>query len=235
MPASSSAIRAGSAFIEIFAEDSKLQRKLAGVQAKMRAWSATASAAGLKVMKGAGAVLGGFGTAVRMFTNIGSELVHASLRTGDTVESLSMLRYIAEQTGTGVEGLEKAIKLLDKQLTLAAEGSDEVATMFARVGLNAKALALGDDTEKLIALSAAFLRVGNATYRAGLAQQIFGRSGIDMLPLLLQGPAALRKMAEEAKEFGLIVSTKDATAAEDLRRKLGLLWATVKMGAFHVG
>lgn len=59
MPPSSGAIRAGRAFVELFADDSKLVRGLKSAQKKLEGYGKGVRSSGLKMMALGGAIVGG--------------------------------------------------------------------------------------------------------------------------------------------------------------------------------
>ena len=75
-----------------------------------RAFSVVRKAAiGLAIAGGA-AIVGFAIGAIKNFADLGDELDKMSLRTGISVETLGELKFAAEQTGSGLETIEKAVK-----------------------------------------------------------------------------------------------------------------------------
>src|SRR6185437_12408707 len=103
---SSQAIRAGAAFVEIFADDSKMMRTLAKSQIALRKWGKAASAAGTKLIAAGTAMLAPLLAATRAYASMGAEMARGAQKTGMAVESLSQLKYAANQSGVEFEKLE---------------------------------------------------------------------------------------------------------------------------------
>ena len=55
----------------------------------------------------------------------------------------------------------------------------------------------------------------DASTRAALAQDIFGRSGTELLPLFTQGEQGMAALREQAQQLGVVMSGDAATAAAD--------------------
>ena len=55
--------------------------------------------------------------------------------------------------------------------------------------------------------------MSNATEKAALAQEIFGRAGINLVPLLEQGAPALEGFRKEAERLGVVWSKEEADDA----------------------
>lgn len=232
---SSSAIRAGAAFVEIFADDSKLMRTLAKNQVALKKWGKAASAAGTKLIAAGTAMLAPLLAATRAYASMGAEMARGAAKTGMSVEALSALKVAAAQSGVGVEQLESAVARMNRSMVAAAEGSQQQADAFAHLGLNLGQLSRMKPEEQFRAIAQALSQIKNPNLKSGLAQQIFGRSGAELLPLLNQGAAGIDKMMNRAKELGLVMSTDAANGALELDQQMDDLWQVVKMGVFQIG
>ncbi|MCK4277529.1 MAG: hypothetical protein KAX78_13495 [Phycisphaerae bacterium] len=103
-------IRAGRAFVELFADDSRLVRGLRAAERKIKAFGAGIRNLGLKMAGLGTAVLGPMLGAARAFSSIGDQVAKMAKRTGLSVETLSELRFVASQTGTQFESLEMGFR-----------------------------------------------------------------------------------------------------------------------------
>jgi hypothetical protein len=248
-------IRAGRAFVELVAKDN-LGAGLGRALAKLKAFGAAVSrigdgirAAGRQItalgdavvgwgkrVAGAGlAVVAGLGAATKAFADMGSQLYEASIRTGVAVETLSALKFAAEQSGVEFDALELSIRKMQKTVADAAGGSGQAVTALARLGLTVKDLDGLAPDEMLNKIADGMANVQDPTARAAIALEIFGKAGTRMLPMIDQGSAAIAAFTREAAELGIVMSTQDATAAKDLERTLGALWAVTKVGVFQIG
>ena len=63
-------------------------------------------------------------------------------------------------------------------------------------------------------LVTAINRTSNAQERAALTVAAFGKSGQDMLPLIMEGGEGIAKMGDEAQRLGLVMSDDAAKAGE---------------------
>jgi len=123
MPVQSGAIRAGRAFVELFADDSKLVRGLHRAEMKLKAWGQSVRDLGLKMAAVGAAVATPLLGAAKAFASVGDTLVHVSERTGISVEALSELSFAADQCGVDMEGLETGIRKMQRTVFEAAKGS----------------------------------------------------------------------------------------------------------------
>lgn len=235
MAGSSGAIRAGRAFVELFADDSKLVRGLKAAQAKLKAFGASVRAAGTKMMGLGAAVAAPLAGAAKVFSDMGDQIAKMSARTGISVESLSELAYAAELSGTNLEGLEIGVRKMQKTLVNAASGSKSAQDALKMLSLTVEDLD-GLSPEKQFKLIADRLsKIEDPTVRAAAAMEIFGRSGTELIPLMSAGAAGIEELQQQARELGLTMSSEDAKAAEIFNDTLGTLWKVLKMAAFTIG
>jgi len=233
--AETSAIRAGRAFVEIFAEDSQMQRVLARVSVRLTAFGQGLAKIGAGLAGVGTAVVTPFLTAAKVFADVGSELVDMSQRTGASVEALSELAFAADQTGTSLTSLETGIKFLQKNLVAAADGSAEAQESFGKLGLSLAELQGLSPDEQFARIADGIAAIEDPAQRTAAVLRILGRSGTELLPLLSNGADGIRLLREEARRLGLSMSTEDAQAAETFGDSLATVLAVGRRIAVAIG
>jgi TP901 family phage tail tape measure protein len=235
MWAASNSIRAGRAFVELFADDSKLVRGLKAAQRKLQAFGKTLTAAGTKVFAAGAGIVTPMLAAAKHFADAGDELEKMSRRTGISVEALSELKHAADLSGASFADVEKGVRTLQRSVLDLARGSGESVESFAALGLSLADIE-GQDPEQIFLLLADRLsRIPDMSARAALAMKLFGRSGTAILPLLENGAAGIDALRQEARRLGLTISTEDAQAAAQFKDALSTLWSVVKRLWFEIG
>jgi hypothetical protein len=229
------AIRAGRAFVEIFAEDSQLQRVLARVSVRLTSFGQGLAKIGAGLTGVGTAIVTPFLTAAKVFADVGSELVDMSQRTGASVEALSELAFVADQTGTSLSSLETGIKFLQKNLVAAADGSAEAQESFANLGLSLADLQGLAPDEQFARIADGIAAIEDPAQRTAAVLRVFGRSGTELLPLLSNGAEGIRLLREEARRLGLTMSTEDAQAAETFGDSLATVLAVGRRIAVAIG
>jgi len=233
--ASSQGIRAGRAFVELFADDSKLVRGLRRAEKRLKAFGANVRNMGMR-MAGAGtAILAPLAGAAKVFSSFGDEVAKMSKRTGVSVESLSELRFVASQTGTEFGTLENAFRKMQRSIYDAGRGLSTQTDALADLGLTFADLDGLSPEDQFKKLAQHISEVEDPTRRAAIAMSLFGRTGTNLLPMFAEGAAGIERLQAEARRLGLTMSAEDAAAAEEFTDVLDKLWKVVKMGVFHVG
>ena len=201
--ANAGAIRAGKAFVELYADDSKLAAGLRRAQKRLQSFGASVRTAGLALFGvGTAAVTALAGTA-KLFADMGDAVNKASQRTGIAVETLSELGYAAEQSGLEMSTLEGGLRRMAAVVVEAAHGSKGAQQALAALGLSASELGRLSPDEQFKAIADRMARIENPTVRAAVAMDIFGKSGTQLLPMLREGRAGIEALQQRARDLGL--------------------------------
>ncbi len=229
------AVRAGQAFIELFADDTALVRGLRRAQQRLQTFGAGVRSIGQQMVLAGGAAAAGFGAAVGVFVSVGDQLDKMSQRTGIAVESLSELRFAAEQSGADMETLEKGIRTAQRTITDASRGLKSAKEALGELGLTAEQLMKLSPEEQFKLIADRLSQVKDATTRAALAMQILGRAGTQLLPLMLDGAAGIEALQAEARRLGLTISTQTAKDAARLGDAIDALKSVLRATVVVIG
>ncbi len=234
MPAAG-AIRAGRAFVELFADDSRLVRGLKRAEAKLKAFGEGVRNLGLKLAGLGSAIVAPLIASTKVFAQMGDDLAKMSVRTGFSVESLSELGFAAELSGASVEVLENGIRKMQRTIVDAATGMQSAQEALALLGLTVADLDNLSPEEQFKLIADRLAAIEDPTIKAAAAMELFGRSGTQLLPLLAAGADGIEQLQDQARKLGLTISTEDATAAERFSDTLEMMWRVLKQNVFVVG
>lgn len=238
--ASSRAIEAAKAFVKIYAEDAPLRQ---GLKRVMGVMGQTAAAVG-KAFGGigriaAGVSLGGLisqgARAVTDWAAAGAAIDDVANRTGASTESISRLKFAAEQSGASLGDVEKGMRKLADTSAAAAAGNKTAAAALASVGLSAEALQGMTPDQQFLAVAEAISRVEDPARQTMLAMDLLGKSGANLLPMMSDGAAGIQQLMKEADALGLTLSKDQAAAAAGFDDAMGKLSSTLGTVAQVVG
>ncbi len=229
--AGASGIRAGRAFVELFADDRALVRGLRTAQQKLAAFGAAVRGLGTQMLALGAGIVAPLALAAKAFADTGSQLSDMAARTGVSVEALGELGYAAQQSGASLEDVEKAVRTMQRTITAATNGSDQAATALDRIGLSAEALAGLKPEQQFAAIAAALARIENPTERAAAAMGVLGKSGTTLLPMV----GDLAALRAEARRLGVVMSGGQAKLADDLGDAFDRVKASLQGVANAVG
>jgi len=134
--AKSNAIRAGRAFVELFADDTKLVRGLRAAEKKLKAFGTAISRMGRQMVGLGAAVLTPLVAVSKAFAAMGDAMGKMSKRTGFSTEALSELSFAAQQSGTTIETLEGGVRKMQRTISDAGQGSKSAADALGMLGLS---------------------------------------------------------------------------------------------------
>ena len=233
--ATAQGIRAGKAFVELFADDSRLVRGLRRAEKKVKAFGDSVRKLGLKTTAVGSAMIAPLAASAKLFSTYGDGVAKMARRTGLSVEALSELQYAAGQSGVEVSELENGFRRMQRTIYDAGRGLSTAKEAFADLGVGAAQMERLTPEQQFKLLAERISRIEDPTRKAAIAMTIFGRSGTQLLPLMADGARGIELLQAEARSLGLTMATKDAEAAEIFGDTLDRLWNVVRMGAFNIG
>ena len=165
-----------------------------------------------------GLTIGALAAVVKNAIDAADEMSKLSQKTGVAVKDLAGLQLAFQQSGLGGDVLEKSMARLGRSM---ADGNKAFAAMGVNVKTAEGALrpmrdVLGDVADK-------FATYADGAAKTALAQEVFGKSGAEMIPLLNSGSDALAEMDDWARRLGLTMSEDSAKQAEQFNDTLDLL------------
>ena len=170
----------------------------------------------LAVGAAGGAVVGALGLAIKSFAQTGDEIQKMSFRTAIGTEVLSEYKFALEQSGSSIDGFEKAIKRMSSFVLDGRDGLTTTTDALDRLGISVLDLEGLGVEDAFVLLSEALSNVDDDITQAALAQDVFGRAGTALLPLLAQGADGIEALREEARELGIVFTQDMANGAADL-------------------
>jgi len=199
---------ASSVFGKVASEAGKLQSSVASVGAGFAALGG-AAVAGLSVI--------GFGEKIKESIDLADSFNKLSQKTGVAVESLSRLNYAAGLSDVSTEALSTGLKKLNLNISAAANGSAEQATLFKSLGISVKDVAgnVVSADKVLSQLADRFAESGDNADKTAIAVAALGKSGADLIPFLNAGSKGLGEMGDEAQKLGIVLGSDFAKSAEE--------------------
>lgn len=181
--------------------------------------AAVAAAAGLSVMAVQGAALV-------------HELEIASAKTGVSVHDLQTLQAAGSTVGVSLDQMVTGFRKFDQALVGIGARSGAASLVLQQLGVQTR-----DNKEALYEVADAFSKMEDGPQKAAYAVQLFGRAGLNLIPLLDKGRQGLEEFEHMVDEYGpkVGVDAKNANEAFLLSQtKLGLAWDSLKVSAESV-
>ncbi|HEY2023574.1 hypothetical protein, partial [Paraburkholderia sp.] len=135
---------------------------------------------------------------------------------GASTEALSGLAYAGQFAGVQMDDLALGFKGLEKSLLDARDPLSNSAAAFRALGLNVKDLQAENPADAFKDIATAFSKFQDGAQKAAVATEVFGKQGVNLIPLLNQGAAGLNAATAEAEKLGLVISQDTADAMGEL-------------------
>ena len=198
-----------------------------------------------------GAVGGAITGLVLDTASASAELVDLSAKTGISTTRLQELAYVGEQVGTSQETITGSLARLTRSMSSAQTQTDDYRSAQAeataqgeefdgQLGNNAAAFeklgvsvtdANGNlrDSESVFADAITALGgINNEAERDALSMDIFGKSAMELNPLIKAGSDELDALSKKAHEVGAVMSEEDVAAMESFDDSLSSLQMGLK-------
>ena len=188
-----------------------------------------------------GALVAATTAAVGAATAAGKAFIDAAKSTasyGDTVDKASQrlqisrtayqeLDYVLQLCGTSMDSMSTGFKTLNNKIADARSGSKEAQEMFKALGISMNDVK-NLSTEDLFKAAINGLQdMGESADRAALANDLFGRSGQNLAPLLNMTSEEMNKAIQTANDYGMILSDEGVAASAQFTDSMTTMEMTV--------
>jgi hypothetical protein len=210
-------VMGGSSEVQILikAKD-EASKSLDAINNRIGGMSKQCRAAGIAMVAAGTAITATVGMSVKAFAKAGDEVQKMALRTGFATETLSELRYALSICGSDLSAMDTATRRMSQAIVQANEGMATYARAFDRIGLSVSDLMGLKPEDQFWTIAYALAGVEDQAIKAATAQDIFGRSGTQLLPLLAEGADGIQKLRDEAHKLGIVFSQEAADKAAEL-------------------
>lgn len=216
-------IRAGRAFVELFADDSRLRRTLDQTGKRLRSFGASVAKIGAGIGAAGAAISAPFVVATKRFAEYGDRLAQVSARTGESVSALSELGFAAQQSGTDVETFQEGLTEMVQRLGEAKSGAGSALDGLRMIGLEAGKLADMSPGDAFAAIADGINQLPTQSDRIFAIDEIFGGDGREMISMIQQGSEGLAAFRKQAQMAGVTIGGETAARAAELKASMGVL------------
>jgi hypothetical protein len=149
---------------------------------------------------------------------LGLSIHNTSLRMGLTTKEVGQFTFAARLAGSDIGSLEGAMRKLSLGLAESGEEGDKARRGLAALGVSARDAhgEIRPTSDVLLDISKGLNSLGSAAERNAAAVRIFGRSGVELIPVL----TGLSENVARAKEMGLGLDEKTVKGLEEAHKQL---------------
>ncbi len=178
------------------------------------------------------------GAAVALATSGGAlvqNLSNISQRTGISIQNLQALQAVANVSNLGLDDLVTGFRKFSQVLTGGGtddNGDFQTATKKSTEILQALGVTSKDSFTALEQTATAFQKLPDGPTKAAVAIQLFGRSGLQLIPILNQGADGVEKYRTAVQSLGPVFGPEAIQAQknyQDATVNLGLAFDNLKV------
>ena len=161
------------------------------------------------------AALAGLTAIAKRTIDAADNLNDLSQRTGVAVESLSRFGNAAADSGSSVDEVAKAMSRLARGVVDPASSASQALNKIGISAIDSSGKVKSLD-EIMLSISDVFAKLPDGAEKAALAQELFGKSGVNLIPLLNQGREAL-------SQYSATIDTELAQASDKFNDTLNAI------------
>lgn len=196
----------------VFAERTDLTKTLMSPKVLMPAGFVAAIAAAAGITYKAREALAAYGETI--------ENLHE--KTGVSTKAIQEWAFATKTVGIDAKDATKELAGLGEAQNKALNGNKDAGKAFAALGISLGALK-GHNVEQLLPkIADAFHNSADSAAKAAVANELFGASGEDLIPLLNRGSAALADLRDAAQQYGGVIDGQTLAKMAALKEQMEL-------------
>lgn len=157
----------------------------------------------------------------------GDAIDKTSQKIGISAESYQEWDYVFQRCGADVNNLQTGMKKLSGVITDAAGGSDSAAQKLSAVGLSIEDLNGKSQDEQLSIVIAALQDMESGAARTAAANDLLGKSAVDMAAVLNMSAEETEALKQEAQDYGMVMSNEAVAASAAFEDSLTRMQGTM--------
>lgn len=138
------------------------------------------------------------------------EMEKTSQKTGIAASVLEGMTVAMNRNGLTTQSIVTAMRTLSTEMVGVGQASAKSIRLFQDMGISMDVVGRGT-AATMRAIAERFKTMPDGAEKARLAVELFGRSGLELIPILNQGAEALDESMRKSAEFGLILSDQART------------------------
>jgi hypothetical protein len=187
---------------------------------------------------GAGAAIAGALTlGTQTAASFESQIFDLHAQTGIATETLSAMAYAAQAQGLTIGALQAAFRRLSDEVQSAVNGYPQAVKVFENLGVSVKDTEGNVKTfgELVPEVSDGLQKFGNSIAGVALATDVWGRSAVQLGPILSQGSDTITDWGKAADAAGKMVTESQAEAGKAFTLTENLAYASLQGLAVQIG
>ncbi|CAJ2951825.1 hypothetical protein [Burkholderia pseudomallei] len=154
------------------------------------------------------------------------EAVHKTSQvTGASTDAIQQWVFAAHASGVNAKETVESFSKLAEVQNRAVHGNKVAVDAFAALGISLSALRSSSPNDLLAKIADAFHNSADGAGKAAVANELFGASGANLIPLLDRGSAGLAQLGAEARNAGAIIGGETIEQMAAMKEQMELAHA----------
>jgi hypothetical protein len=158
---------------------------------------------------------------------LAESLALTSQKTGLSVRDLQTWSAAGSVVGVNLDGIVEGMRKFSEALAGTGKGGAQLSGVLKELGVTSH-----DSNTALLQVATAFAKMPDGPVKSAAAVSLFGRSGLDLIPLLNKGAAGISQFSDIVSQFGPVVDKNAVDAMERWKTstlKLSEAWDSLKV------
>jgi len=183
----------------------------------------------LKALGGVSLAFAGIATAIAVALKGSFQFIDAlgktASRTGVSVNFLQAFQIAAEESGSSVEGANKALEKFSRNIGEAGRGLKTQADIFKDLGVELRDVSgnLRGTEEVLLDVADGIQALGSNAEKNSALANLFGREGIKLFNVINSGSEGVSQLTERLNELGISLSERSVRGVEAFNDSFNIL------------
>lgn len=154
------------------------------------------------------------------------EAVHKTAQvTGASTDAIQQWVFAAHASGVNAKETVESFSKLAEVQNRAVHGNKVAVDAFAALGISLSTLRSSSPNDLLAKIADAFHNSADGAGKAAVANELFGASGANLIPLLDRGSAGLAQLGAEARNAGAIIGGETIEQMAAMKEQMELAHA----------
>lgn len=161
--------------------------------------------------------------------NAADELQTLADQSGISAEELQALKYAGDNLGVSLDTITGSRAKLTRAMNEARTGEGDAAEVFKKMGIYVEGTngQLRNATDVMLDVIERAYVLGNETEQDAAMMTLFGRSAQELNPLLRAGSDEIKRLGDEARNTGAVMSNQTVASLDNVKDKLNNLKTTI--------
>lgn len=213
--------------IKFKADDKDVEDKAKGLGSKLSSAAKVGATSLAAIGTAAAATTKSLISSANATSQYGDAIDKNSQRVGLSTKAYQEWDYAMQISGSSMQDCTVGLKTLTNKLDDFKNGSSTAAATFEDLGISLEDVQDKSREEVFSTVVYALQNVTDETKKAALANDLFGRSGQELLPMFNMTNEETQKLIQEANEYGMVMSGEAVDASAQFQDSLTKMQGTI--------